>query len=138
MPPNPILIPRKSSGVVSPVENSFLWGCHNSRLAEETAKSRSWKFEGKGVRESVQAEIWSEAGADPAAPRAEGHPGQPKCGGGGWTAQNYAQGEKEKAPGMEGANLSKPMDGKVFSLLTKSQKSLAKLGLSKREELKIG
>lgn len=38
---------------------------------------------------------WSEAGADPAAPRAGGDPAQPECGGGGWTAQNDTQGERE-------------------------------------------
>lgn len=36
------------------------------------------------------------------------------------------------------ANLREPMDGKVCCFLTKSQKSLAKLELSNREELKIG
>lgn len=36
------------------------------------------------------------------------------------------------------ANLREPMDGKLFCFLTKSQKSLAKLELSNREELKIG
>lgn len=37
---------------------------------------------------------------------------------------------------IEGANLREPMDGEVFCF--PSQKSLAKHGLSKREELKIG
>lgn len=92
----------------------------------------------QGKCPSEDLSSWSRAGADPAAPRAGVDPGQPKCRGGGWRAQNDAQGEKEKAPGMEGANLREPMDGKVFHFLTKSQKCLAKLGLSEREELKTG
>lgn len=36
------------------------------------------------------------------------------------------------------ANLRELVDGKLFRFLTKSQKSLAKLELSNREELKVG
>lgn len=92
---------------------------------------------------------WSAAGGRPAAPRAGGAAGSES---GQLGIKKNAVEEEVEPPKMIGrekekrlqrleeasANLREPTDGKLFCFLTKSQKSLAKLELSNREELKIG
>lgn len=102
----------------------------------------------RGKCPSEEPSSWSEAGGEPAAPRAGGVAGLESSQPG---LKNVVEEEveqpetihREKQKRLQrieeaSANLRQPKGGKLFCFLTKSQKSLAELELSNREELKIG